>query len=130
VTPSSKKGNDLPTDLKDYLPERTVDAWVKLARLVPPSGYLAGETGLTVYLRHRISRDLNFMMAEPEDLSRLRHEIGRLGTFAVTHRDEATLNGVFEGTRLQFLEATGQKIVGTFEVVAGIRSPASRTSWP
>ncbi len=120
MTPSSKKGNDLPTDLKDYLPERTVDAWVKLARLVPLSGYLAGGTGLTVYLRHRISRDLDFMMAEPEDLSRLRHEIGRLGKFAVTHQDEATLNGVFEGTRPQFLEATGQKIVGTFEVVAGI----------
>ena len=83
MIPGSKKGNGLPADLKEYLPQRTVDTWVKLAPLVPPSGYLAGGTGLTVYLRHRISRDLDFMMAEAEDLSRLRHEIDQRGIVPV-----------------------------------------------
>ena len=70
----TQPGNDLPADLKDYLPERTADAWVKLAPLVPSSAYLAGGTGLTVHLHHRVSRDLDFMLRQPEDLARLRRD--------------------------------------------------------
>jgi len=121
MSPRSQASNDLPADLREYLPEQTADAWIKLAALVPSSGYLAGGTGLTVHLHHRISRDLDFMLQQPEDLPSLRRDIDRAGTFAVTHQDKSTLNGVFEDTRVQFMETTGQKIVGTLELVAGIR---------
>lgn len=110
-----------PADLRQYLPEQTTYAWIKLSPSMPPSAYLAGGTALTIHLRHRVSRDLDFMLERREDIGALRARIESTGTLAVTHQDESTLNGVFEDTKVQVLEASGQRMVAPTTTVAGLR---------
>src|ERR1700728_939082 len=98
---SDESVDGLPEDLRRYLPGRTADAWVRLSPLMPASSYLIGGTGLTVYLKPRISRDLDFMLEKPEDIEQLRSRIAQAGTLAVTHQDKSTLNGIFEDTKIQ-----------------------------
>lgn len=78
-----------------------------MAPLVPDSAYLAGGTGLTVHLHHRVSRDLDFMLEHDEDLERLREALEEAGRLGVTYQDAGTLHGMLDGTKVQFLRAAG-----------------------
>lgn len=111
---------EFPRELRRFLPPGTAETWTTLASLLPPSAYLAGGTALTVHLRHRVSRDLDFMLAGPEDLTSLRRRIEQAGRFAVSQQDPSTLNGVFESTKVQFLGAYDQRLVGELRTVGGI----------
>ena len=111
----------IPPDLVPFLPGTTAEAWVKVAPLIPDSAYLAGGTGLTVHLHHRVSRDLDFMLERDEDLERLRGALEEVGRLGVTYQDDGTLNGLLDGTKVQFLRAADQKVLRPAIVVAGIR---------
>jgi hypothetical protein len=111
---------ELPPELRDLLPASTATMWVKLAPLVPASAYLAGGTGLTVHLHHRLSRDLDFMLAEDEDLEALRMELRRVGRVVVTRQDLGTLSCVVDGTRVQFLRAAEQRFLRPPITVGGL----------
>jgi hypothetical protein len=115
-------GDDaIPPDLAPFLPGTTAETWTKVAPIVPASAYLAGGTGLTVHLHHRVSRDLDFMLERDEDLERLREVLEEVGRLGVTHQDEGTLNGMLDRTKIQFLRATDQKVLRRATIVAGIR---------
>lgn len=119
---AARAGDDtIPPDLVPFLPGATADTWVKLAPIVPESAYLAGGTGLTVHLRHRVSRDLDFMLERDEDLERLREALEEVGRLGVTYQDASTLNAMLDGTKVQFLRAADQKMLRRAIVVAGIR---------
>ena len=111
----------IPPDLVPFLPGTTAATWVKVAPLIPKSAYLAGGTGLTVHLHHRVSRDLDFMLERDEDLERLRRALEEVGRLGVTYQDDDTLNGLLDETRVQFLRAADQKVLRPATVVAGIR---------
>lgn len=119
---AGRRGDDaIPPDLIPFLPGTTADTWVKVAPLVPESAYLAGGTGLTVHLRHRVSRDLDFVLERHEDLERLREALEEVGRLGVTYQDEGTLNGMLDGTKVQFLRAGDQKMLRRPTVVARVQ---------
>ena len=104
-----------------YLPGETASAWVKLAPVVPASAYLIGGTALTVHLRHRVSRDLDFALAQHEDIPAARERIEVVGLLAVIEQDEGTLNALFERTRIQFLDTSTQQLLVEPTLIAGIK---------
>jgi hypothetical protein len=111
--------NRMPADLKGFLPSATSAAWPKLAPLVPDDGYLVGGTALTVHLMHRVSRDLDFFVPSPFDPDRLTEELAAAGSFTPTRLEAGTLNGVFDATKVQFLDASGQHMLDDTTAVAG-----------
>lgn len=110
----------LPHEIAAVLPADTAHNWEVIAQGVPPGTYLGGGTALAVHLGHRTSRDLDFFFHEPIDLVALTSSLQSIGEFAVTLRDEQTLNGVFSRTRLQFLSAIGQRRLDPTSRIAGI----------
>lgn len=111
----------LPAWLRGVLPGDMAQTWETIRGTVPPSAYLVGGTAIAVHLRHRVSRDLDFFLAEPADLAPLRRELEDIGRFAATLHSEGTLNGLFNGTRIQFLSATDQQVLEPLLVVEGVR---------
>jgi len=118
--PLGNIGPGLPDYLLKLLLPGTAETWAVLAPLLPASAYLAGGTALAVHLRHRTSRDLDFMLGQHEDLTDLRDRISARGKFAVSLQDDQTLNGLFNDTKVQFLEVSDQQMVGPVTKVAGI----------
>ena len=96
----------LPTWLQEILPADTAYTWETIAPLVPRTAYLAGGTAVSVHLRHRVSRDLDFFYHQAAvDLDDLAGKLSEAGPFAIEQRRPGTLNGVFSQTKLQFLHA-------------------------
>lgn len=112
--------SELPDELVTFLPAATVATWRTITPLVPPGAYLAGGTGLTVHLLHRVSCDLDFIFSGEVDLVRLRDELDRAGTLFVSRHDEDTLNCVLDDTSIQFLRATNQRQLAPTTTVGGI----------
>jgi hypothetical protein len=102
------------------LPKDTARSWEAIAPSVPRGAYLAGGTALAVHLRHRISRDLDFLIHRPVDLDQVTAALRSGGGFAVTLRDDRTLNGVFSNTPVQFMSVEGQRQLEPTTAVAGI----------
>lgn len=111
----------LPGWLRAVLPGDTAHTWEAIRAVVPDSGYLVGGTAVAVHLRHRVSRDLDFFLAEPVDLTVTRQRLEAIGQLAVTLHTEDTLNGLFNDTRIQFLSATDQQVLEPLREVEGIR---------
>ncbi len=114
----------LPGWLRAVLPGDTASTWETIRGTLPASSYLVGGTAIAVHLRHRVSRDLDFFLAEPEDLAALRSELEGLGHFAASMHSQDTLNGVFNGTKVQFLSATDQQVLEPLAAIEGIRLAA------
>lgn len=107
--------------LAGVLPAATLDAWRRVAPAVPREAYLSGGTALTAHVRHRVSNDLDFFVEVPFDVEALAAELALIGTFAPTMVGEGTLNGVFESTKIQFLEASTQRLVEPTTKFGGVR---------
>lgn len=107
--------------LRGVLPPGTARSWQTIAPAVPGNAYLAGGTALAVHLRHRVSRDLDFFVESSFDVEALAEKLASLGPFAPTLATEGTLNGVFEATKVQFLEASSQHNLMEPERFAGVR---------
>ena len=110
----------LPAELVEVLTDDTARTWELIAPVVPEGAYLAGGTALAVHLHHRVSRDLDFFLARPVDLDEVTAALQSRGPFAVTLRDEGTLNGVFSETAVQFLSAENQRQLEPTTTVAGV----------
>ena len=108
-------------DLRAKLPGDTERTWLTLAPLLPTSAYLVGGTGLTVHLSHRISRDLDFFLEQPEDLAALAVVLENAGNVVFTRRDDRTLNLQFNETKVQILDAQSQRQIRPSITVAGVR---------
>lgn len=96
----------LPDPLKAVLPRDVARTWTALAPLVPDAAYLGGGTAIAAHLHHRVSRDLDFFYHDDAlDLDEMAARLRQQGPFAIARREPGTLNGVFSGTRVQFLHA-------------------------
>lgn len=112
---------DLPAHLRSALPASTRELWHALVGNLPDGAYLVGGTAIAAHLGHRVSRDLDFFVAEPfrpEELVRILEGLGR---FAATQVSPGTLNGYLGETRVQFLDAQDQRPVDPTIDVAGIQ---------
>lgn len=107
--------------IRRYLPAGTAKTWITIAPVIPASAYLMGGTALAVHLQHRMSLDLDFFTEEPFDVDSLSERLSELGPFVETQVATGTLNGLFEGTKVQFLEATSQTQLEDPINFAGIR---------
>lgn len=110
----------LPPELRAVLPATTADTWPKVVAALPRGAYLAGGTALAVHLRHRVSRDLDVFVDRPFDTERVRDVLDRSGALTVTTFADDTLNGLLDGTRVQFLEAANHRLLDTPTEVAGM----------
>ena len=111
----------LPAHILAMLPGDTASTWEVLAPLMPDSAYLVGGTGLTVHLQHRVSRDLDFFLEQPEDLDELWRAFQRAGKVVASRRDDGTINCLFNGTMVQVLDASTQRLISPTIRVAGMR---------
>ncbi|WP_341729579.1 nucleotidyl transferase AbiEii/AbiGii toxin family protein [Brooklawnia sp.] len=118
--PESSVNRDLAS-IREILPRGTAEAWATIIPAVPECAYLAGGTALAVHLKHRISRDLDFFTEREFDVDQLAAQLSELGSFAPTLLATGTLNGIFDRTKIQFLEASSQRNVEAPAVLAGIR---------
>ncbi len=110
-----------PAWLRAVLPGGTAETWEKIRPVLPEVAYLVGGTAVAVHLRHRVSRDLDFFLAEETDLGALRQRLEAMGQLAVTLHTDDTLNGLFDRTRIQFLSAVDQRVLEPLAKVEGIR---------
>jgi hypothetical protein len=114
----------LPSHVRNVVPVDTADTWEAIADVVPAKAYLVGGTALAIHFRHRVSRDLDFFLEEPIDVGKLVDTLQRRGPFVTTMREDhspQTLNGVFRGTKLQFLEASSQVLLERPGLIGGVR---------
>ncbi|MDA8400600.1 MAG: nucleotidyl transferase AbiEii/AbiGii toxin family protein [Actinomycetota bacterium] len=114
----------LPDWLQEILPGDTAHTWEAIRDVVPGSAYLVGGTALAVHLRHRVSRDLDFFSSAPMDIPRLRAQLENRGHLAVIQIRRDTLNAQFNGTKIQFLEATDQRVLEPMIDTEGLRISA------
>lgn len=110
----------LPDRVRRVLPGDTAETWETLTPHLPAALYLGGGTAVAVHLGHRESRDLDFFFHSAVDLPAFEDLLGGLGDFAVTHRAEGTLKGLFGGTRLEFFDASALMLLAEPIEVAGL----------
>ena len=108
-------------DLAGVLPRATAEAWPHVAAVAPSSGVLHGGTALAVHLRHRVSRDLDVFMFDEFDPETVAVDLRERGRFSVDLIDQGTLNGIFDGAKVQFLSVQKQRQLEAPTVLAGLR---------
>jgi hypothetical protein len=111
---------DLPADLKTVLPPPTREVWQALVGNLPAGTNLVDGTGIAAHLGHRVSRDLDFFVAEPFEPEELALILDRIDSFAPTQVAAGTLNGSLGETRIRFLDARNQYPVEPNIEIGGI----------
>ncbi|PZQ88182.1 MAG: hypothetical protein DI534_11985 [Leifsonia xyli] len=120
MSESSSGDGDLES-LVGVLPAPTLRDWRALAPIVPSFAYLSGGTGLTAHLRHRVSRDLDFFTETAFDADALVGLLASAGAFAPTLVEAGTVNGIFNDTKVQFLDAHAQHLLAATSEFGGVR---------
>ena len=65
--------------------------------------YLAGDTGLALYLGHRQSFDFDFFIPTDFDTSQIVNILTGLGKYERGNEEKNTINGLLNGVRVSFL---------------------------
>jgi hypothetical protein len=82
---------------------------------------LAGGTGITAHLRHRISRDLDFFSTDELDLDQILDGLRALDTVDVLRITPDTLCVIVNGTRVEFLSTPTISLLRPTHTIAGLR---------
>ncbi len=109
-----------PEHLRRVLPPATRRAWEAIVPGLPEGAYLVGGTAIAAHLGHRESRDLDVFTTVPFDPHTVDAALGRIGAFQRTSIDEGTLNGVYEATKIQVLDASAQALLEPPTTIAGL----------
>lgn len=107
-------------DLRGLLPAGTVEAWPKVAAVLPPGAVLMGGTALAVWLKHRLSEDLDFFVPEPFDGAAIAAELSAAGDFAPTSLSDRMIRGTFDAVKLDVVAHPGEFRLGPPLVVEGL----------
>jgi hypothetical protein len=111
---------DLPEHLKKVLPASAREIWIALVGNLPERAYLVGGIAIAAHLGHRVSRDLDFFVAEPFEPQELAASLDEIDRFATTQVAAGTLNGYLGETRIQFLDARDQHPVDPITEIGGM----------
>ena len=100
----------MPHPLEGIMSSSSHRAWTVATTIASQRGfYLAGGTGLAIYLRHRRSADLDFFVHGNFDPQEILTELKNSKLpIAVTHLSQGTLNVLCDSVLVQFLSVAGQ----------------------
>ena len=107
-------------DLRGLLPEGTVEAWPKVATVLPAGAVLMGGTALAVWLRHRRSEDLDFFVPEMFDGAAVATALSEAGEFAPTSVSNRMIGGTLDAVKLDVVANPGEIRLGPPRVVEGL----------
>ena len=110
----------IPIEVRAILPPDAALTWEAIVPLRPEPAYLVGGTAVAVHIGHRESRDLDFYLSSPVDLTELNDRLSSSDRWLASTLTESTLNGVFSATKLQFLLADTETNVEPLTTVGGI----------
>jgi hypothetical protein len=110
----------IPIEVRAILPPDAELTWAMIVPLRPDPAYLVGGTAIAVHLQHRESRDLDFYLSQPVDLTDLDARLSIAGPWLASTLTESTLNGVFSATKLQFLLADNETNLEPPAMMGGI----------
>lgn len=108
-------------DLTGFLPPGTVDAWPKVASVLPDGSALMGGTGLAVLLRHRRSEDLDFFVPQYLDHTAITAALARVGDFTSTAVSPRAIRGTFDTTNVDIVAHPEHFWLGPPTTVDGLR---------
>ena len=111
----------IDVDLRRFLPDSTCDAWTKMVDIIPPDAYLAGGTGITAHLKHRVSRDLDFFSTAPLELEALLAAMRAVGVVSVQRFANDTLSVVLDSTKVEVLSTPHIALVRPTHTISGLR---------
>lgn len=120
---ASVQGFPTKLGLDGLLSENTRKTWIKIRSLLPDDSYLAGGTGVVIYLKHRESNDLDFFTSSPLDVELLLEELYESGIpFRSTRTAPKAGNiAIIVGsTKVEFSDASSVKRLEPTTTVAGI----------
>jgi len=97
------QSNDIPwhREVLDEAAEQSLEELLRARAL--ESFYLAGGTGLALYLGHRRSADLDFFKREAFDEEALLERLQQIPGLALVAKGAATLHTMIQGTKTSFL---------------------------
>ena len=110
----------IPIEVRAILPSDAARTWEAIVPLRPEPAYLVGGTAVAVHIGHRKSRDLDFCLSSPVDLTDLNDRLSNSDRWLASTLTESTLNGVFSATKLQFLLADQETNLELLTMVGGI----------
>ena len=110
----------IPIEVRAILPSDAARTWEAIVPLRPEPAYLVGGTAVAVHIGHRKSRDLDFCLSSPVDLTDLNDRLSNSDRWLASTLTESTLNGVFSATKLQFLLADEETNLEPLTMVGGI----------
>ena len=99
-------------DYADVLPAGTIDAWPKIAGILPAGSILMEGTGLAVWLRHRLSEDLDFFVPVRLEASRLTAALSDLGAFHCETASDRMVRGTFEDVKVDIVSDASEFRLG------------------
>ena len=109
------------SDLEGVLPPGTLDAWPKVAAVLPESAVLMGGTGLAVWLRHRRSEGLEFFVAETFDSDAISSALAEIGEFSAMTCTDRMIAGMFDVTKIDIVAHPDDRQLGPHATVDGLR---------
>ena len=90
-------------EFADVLPPGTMDAWPKVAGILPEGSVLMGGTGLAIWLRHRVSEDLDFFTPTRLDPRHITSALSGLGDFTYDTASERIVRGTFDAVNIDIV---------------------------
>jgi hypothetical protein len=106
---------------KNFIPINTIVAWKKIDTLLPQHTTLIGGTALTIYLKHRVSRDLDFYSTQTFDSDVILENIQCKYNFEVFQKGDGMLTGWLDETKIEIFGGGNQKIVERGIFLAGLK---------
>ncbi|MEW6007214.1 MAG: nucleotidyl transferase AbiEii/AbiGii toxin family protein [bacterium] len=90
---------------KDVFPEeQSQNLEILVKKRVISGFYLAGGTGASLQLGHRISFDLDLFTNKPFNCDTILRKLKEIGDFSLDIKDEETIIGLFKGTRISLFK--------------------------
>ena len=87
----------------DVLPPGTMDAWPTVAGILPEGSALMGGTGLAIWLRHRVSEDLDFFTPTRLDARHITSALSALGEFTYNTASDRIVRGTFNAVNIDIV---------------------------
>lgn len=107
-------------DYADFLPAGTLDAWPKVAGVLPEGSALMGGTGLTILLRHRLSEDLDFFAPTRLDATRITAALSQLGDFSYSAASDRIIRGTFDAVNVDIVARPDDFRLGPPQSIDGL----------
>ena len=107
-------------DLRGLLPAGTVEAWPRVAGVLPAGAVLMGGTALAVWLGHRRSEDLDFFVPKSFNGAAVVVALSEAGAFAPMSVSDRMITGAFDGVRLDVVADPGEFRLGPPRIVDGL----------